>query len=237
MGKMNKENFIEEIKKLNIEVNETKLNLLEEYYLILEDYNKHTNLTRIIDKNDVYLKHFYDSLTITKVIDLNSMETVLDFGSGAGFPGVVLKIFFPNIKLTLLDSNNKKTKFLEYLCKKLNIEAEIVNERAENFTKKRINSFDVVVARAVANLRVLSELSIPLIKLNGNFIAMKANSELEIKETETTLEIMNSKIVKNEQFYLVDESPRSIILITKNKNTKLSNLRLYDKILKQPLEK
>lgn len=234
---MNEEKFVEEVKKLNIIIDNEKLNLLEQYFNILEEYNKHTNLTRIINKEDVYLKHFYDSLTIVKVCNLNEIDNLLDFGSGAGFPGIVLKIFFPNIKLTLLDSNNKKTKFLDYLCKELNIETDIINDRAENFARKNLNKFDVVVARAVANLRVLSEISIPLVKEKGVFIAMKANSEAEIIEAKKTINLMYSEIKKVEEFKLVDDSNRSIIVIEKMRKTKLSSLRTYDRILKVVLEK
>lgn len=237
MVKMNKEQFIASLKELNIEPDDLKLNLLEEYYKILEEYNKNINLTRIIDKEDVYLKHFYDSLTICKVTNLNNVDTLLDFGSGAGFPGVVLKIFFPNINLTLLDSNNKKTKFLEFLCEKLNIEVDIRTARAEDFAKEKLNHYDVVVARAVANLRVLTELSIPLVKENGIFIAMKARSEEELKDANDTIYLLNSKVEKIKNFNLIDGSFRSIILINKNKSSKMSSLRSYDKIIKKPLVK
>ncbi len=229
---MNKEKFIESLKELNIYPSNEQINLLEKYFEILEEYNNHTNLTRIISKEDVYLKHFYDSLTVCKVIDLTKLSTILDFGSGAGFPGIVLKIFFPHIKLTLLDSNNKKTKFLEYVSKELNIETTVINDRAENFSKKKLNFFDLVVARAVANMRVLTELSIPLVKENGYFLAMKANSTDELRDSLKTIEVMNSNIVKKEEFNLPDESHRSLILIQKNKKTKFKDLRTYDKILK-----
>ena len=109
---MNKDKFIEEIKKIGIEVTEKKLNQLEIYYNMLIEYNKVMNLTGITDKNEVYLKHFYDSLTISKIIDLNKEETLCDIGTGAGFPGIVLKIFFPNLKITLVDSLNKRINFL-----------------------------------------------------------------------------------------------------------------------------
>lgn len=234
---MNKEKFLESIKQLGFNYDDEMICKIEKYYEVLVEYNKHTNLTRIIEKDEAYLKHFYDSLTIKKVINLEEIVTILDFGTGAGFPGVVLKIFYPNIKLTLLDSNNKKTKFLMHLCEVLNLKVEIVNDRAENFTKKRLNYYDVVIARAVANMRVLTELSLPLVKESGYFIAMKANSKEELKDSKNTIEIMDSQVIQVEEFILSDGSPRSIIKIQKNKNTKMSTLRQYDKIVKQALVK
>lgn len=234
---MNKEEFIKEITKLNIEVTEDKLNKLEIYYNELIEYNKHTNLTRIVDKEEAYLKHFFDSLTITKVIDLNSYENLLDIGSGAGLPGVVIKIFYPNIKVTLLDSNNKKTKFLEHIKNKLKIDLTIINDRTENYVKETVNNFDVVVARAVANLRVLIEISTPFVKKNGYFIAMKAHLKDELEESEPTINIIDLTIEDQINFELTnDAGVRNILKIRKNRNTNLKNLRTYDKIVKIPLK-
>ena len=109
---MNKEEFIKQLEKLNITLTEKQLQDLEEYYKILVTENEKINLTSITEEKEVYLKHFYDSLTIVKCYDLNNVSNLLDIGSGAGFPGMVLKIFFPHLKVTLIDSNNKKTKFL-----------------------------------------------------------------------------------------------------------------------------
>ena len=137
---MNKNEFIEELKKLNIKVTDEMLEKLDIYCNFLLEYNKHTNLTAIKDENDIYLKHFYDSLTLTKVIDLNEYNTLLDIGSGAGFPGMVLKIFFPKLKVYLVDSNNKKCKFLLELKEKLNVDNLIViNNRIENLYNEFLN--------------------------------------------------------------------------------------------------
>ena len=112
MEKMNKEEFINELKKINIKPTEKQQAQLEKYYLLLIEWNTKINLTRIIEKKDVYLKHYYDSLTITKAIDLEKVNTLCDVGTGAGFPGIVLKIIYPNLKVTLIDSLNKRVKFL-----------------------------------------------------------------------------------------------------------------------------
>ncbi len=234
---MNKNEFVLNLKKLNINITEEQLNTLEKYYLYLKEYNQHTNLTRIIEEKDVYLKHFYDSLTIVKVINLNEISNLLDIGAGAGFPGVVLKIMFPHLEITLLDSNNKKTKFLTSLLEKINLKINVINDRAENYAKNNLNKFDLVTARAVANLRVLSELCVPFVKKDGYFIAMKGSSDVELDEANETLNILSMELVKIEKFNLpIENSERSILMFKKNNEFKLKNLRLYEKIVKNPLK-
>lgn len=181
---MNKEEFIKEVEKLRIKVTKKNLEQLEIYCEYLLEYNKHTNLTAIKTKEEVYLNHFYDSLTLCKVIDLTKEESLLDIGSGAGFPGMVLKIFFPNLKVYLVDSNNKKTKFLEELKIKLNVNnLEVINNRIEKLYDLFLNKIDIVTARAVTNLTILSELAIPIVKKDKYFIAMKGNATEEINES------------------------------------------------------
>lgn len=234
---MNKEEFLKELQKLNITYDNKMLNQLEVYKEFLKEYNTHTNLTAIKEDNEIYLKHFYDSLTVVKVINLNEVNNLIDVGTGAGFPGMVLKIFFPDLNVTLLDSNNKKTKFLSELSEKLDVTVDIVNDRIENYSKSNLNRYDVVISRAVANLRVLSELSLPLLRKDGLFISMKGNASEEIKEAIHTLEIMNSKIIKKEVFELYNNAgTRTILAIQKFKNSVLEDIRSYDKILKKPLK-
>ena len=179
------------------------------------------NLTRIIEKEDVYLKHFYDSLTLSKVIDLNQDLTLCDVGSGAGFPGIVLKICFPNLKITLLDSLQKRVNYLNEIIKELDLKnIEAIHTRAEDYAKQNREKFDIVTARAVANLKILSELCIPMVKVNGLFIAMKANIEEEIENSTEILKKLDSKIEKIETFYLpIENSIRNIIMIQKQKTT------------------
>ena len=236
---MNKNEFIEELKKLNIKVTDEMLEKLDIYCNFLLEYNKHTNLTAIKEENDIYLKHFYDSLTLTKVIDLNEYNTLLDIGSGAGFPGMVLKIFFPHLKVYLVDSNNKKCKFLLELKEKLNVDNLIViNNRIENLYTEFINSIDIVTARAVTNLPVLTELAIPLVKANKYFIAMKGNAEEELENSIYAIKQLNCSIDNIITFDLYNNSGvRTLISIKKNKNTELKNIRTYDKIIKKPLQK
>ncbi len=234
---MNISEFKSEVEKLGISINDDILNKLEIYKNFLIEYNTHTNLTAIKEEKDIYLKHFYDSLTITKVIDLNKVNNLIDIGTGAGFPGMVIKIFYPNVKVTLLDSNNKKTKFLELLKDKLNLDVEIVNDRVENYSKNNLNKFDIVTSRAVANLRVLSELCLPLVKKNGYFIPLKGNIEEELNDSLDTINIMKSKIMNRVEFNLYNNNGiRNILLIKKEGISNINDIRPYDKIAKKPLK-
>ena len=226
---MNQDNFILELKKLNINITELQLKQLERYYELLVEYNKVMNLTGITEKEEVYLKHFYDSLTIAKVIDLNNYETLCDVGTGAGFPGLVLKILYPNLKVTLLDSLNKRLNFLNVVIKELNLkDVETVHSRAEEYNKK----FDITVARAVAPLNILLEYCIPLTKVNGYFIAMKGKNE----ESNNALLKLDSEIIETNSFLLpIENSDRTIIKIKKLKETNKKFPRKYSEIKKNPL--
>ncbi len=236
---MNKEEFIREVEKLGIKVTKKNLEQLEIYCEYLLEYNKHTNLTAIKTKEEVYLKHFYDSLTLCKVIDLTKEESLLDIGSGAGFPGMVLKIFFPNLKVYLVDSNNKKTKFLEELKIKLNVNnLEVINNRIEKLYDLFLNKIDIVTARAVTNLTILSELAIPIVKKDKYFIAMKGNATEEINESRYAINYLNCQIETIDNFELFNNfGHRTIIKIKKIKESERKSIRSYDKIIKKPLQK
>lgn len=236
---MNIEEFINETKKLGIDVTGEQLEKLEIYCNFLLEYNTHTNLTAIKNREEVYLKHFYDSLTLVKSIDLTSMENFLDIGTGAGFPGMVLKIFFPNLQIYLVDSNNKKTKFLIELKDKLNVDkVEVINNRIENITSRFINSIDVVTARAVTNLPVLVELALPLVKVSKYFIAMKGNAQEELENSEYAIAYLGGKIEDVKEFDLPhDAGKRMLITIHKTQKSELNKLRPYEKIVKKPLQK
>ncbi|MDD6223660.1 MAG: 16S rRNA (guanine(527)-N(7))-methyltransferase RsmG [bacterium] len=214
---MNIDLFIKETKKIGIHLTQEQLNKLENFYNLLISWNKKMNLTRIINKEDVYLKHFYDSLTLFKVIDLTKEVTLCDVGSGAGFPGIVLKIVFPNLKITLIDSLQKRVNYLNEIIKELElINITAIHIRAEDYAKTHREEYDIVTARAVAHLKVLSELCIPLVKVNGYFVAMKANIEEEKEASKTILKKLDSNIEKIETFYLpIENSIRNIIKIKK----------------------
>ena len=167
---MNQSKFIIEVEKLGIEVTDEKLKKLERYYELLIEYNKVMNLTGITKKEDVYLKHFYDSLTLVKVIDLNSIDSLCDLGSGAGFPGIVLKIFYPNLKITLIDSLNKRINFLNIVINELDLkDITAIHTRIEDYAKINKEKYDVVTARAVAQTNILLELGINLVKIGKYF--------------------------------------------------------------------
>lgn len=235
---MNIKTFINELQKLNISPTKEQLKQLEIYAKMLLEYNKKFNLTAITKQEDIYLKHFYDSLTITKEIDLDQELKVLDIGTGAGFPGIVLKIFFPKLDLILLDSNNKKISFLNEVIKELGLKKiKCIHGRAEELPTNYREYFDIVTSRAVANLRVLTELSIPYLKVNGYFISLKGKAEEEIKEDESTLKVLNCEIEKIDKFILPDQvSERAIIKIRKEKETPDIYPRKYDKIKKQVIK-
>ena len=233
---MNIETFIKEVKELGINLTDKQLEKLEKYYNLLVEWNEKINLTRIVEHDEVYLKHFYDSLTLSKVneyfLDLNKELKVIDVGTGAGFPGIVLKIVFPNLKVTLLDSLQKRLTFLNEVIKELELkDIETVHDRAEDYAKNHREEYDIVTSRAVANLRVLSELCIPMLKVNGYFIPMKANVEEEIEESKDILEKLESTISTQYTFNLpIENSIRNILVIKKMNKTNPIYPRRMDKI-------
>ncbi len=204
--------FIEELNKLGINATKEQLSKLEEYFNLLIEWNSKINLTRITDKEEVYLKHFYDSLTINKIIDLNDYNTLCDIGTGAGFPGVVLKIFYPHLDIVLVDAREKKLKFLDEVINKLQLKGiRTIHIRAEEYNEK----FDIVTSRAVANIEKLMDYTMHLVKKNGKLIAMKADIDSELtKEVEEKLN-KKYKIEKIIKFELpIEKSKRSLISIT-----------------------
>ena len=214
---MNKEEFIEELEKLNIMLSSIQLEQLDKYYHLLVEWNKKINLTRIIDEKDVYLKHFYDSITLIKVIDLNKELSLCDIGTGAGFPGIVLKIVFPKIKITLIDSLLKRINFLNTVISELGLkDIEAIHTRAEDYVKFHKNEFDIVTSRAVSRLNNLLTYSIPLVKKGGYFIPMKANCSEELIEIKDKIKKMNITIEKVEEFNLpIENSHRTLIKFIK----------------------
>ena len=211
---MNLNEFLEELKKINLIPNDKQLNQLEKYYELLIEYNKVMNLTGITEKEEVYLKHFYDSLTLCKVIDLNNYKSLCDIGSGAGFPGIVLKIFYPELEIVLIDSLNKRINFLNIVIKQLGlIKISTIHSRIEEFGKENREQFDIVTARAVAPLNILLEYSIPLLKKDGYFIALKA--KLENENFEKAAKTLKVKVVKEKKFLLPKENSNRTILLFK----------------------
>ena len=212
---MTEKEFIEEVKKLGITPAKEQMQQLEKFYRLLIEWNQKINLTRITEKEEVYLKHFYDSLTIVKEIDLSKVDTLCDVGTGAGFPGIVLKIFYPNLKITLIDSLLKRVNYLNKIIKELELkEIKAIHTRGEEYHE----TFDVVTARAVANIEKLLKYTMHLVNKNGKLIAMKGNIEEELTEEVKKKINKKYKIEKINKFLLpIENSNRSLIVI-KNKN-------------------
>ena len=216
---MNEAEFKREVERLGISVEDQQMELLEKFYQLLIETNKTMNLTRIVDKKEVYLKHFYDSLTIVKIFDLNKANTLLDIGSGAGFPGIVLKIFFPHLKITLIDALQKRINYLNKVIEALsleNISAEHL--RAEELIRQQ-KTFDVVTARAVAALPKLLTWAMPLVSSQGAFIAMKGKIEEELVAAQDLMK-KNQYVIERKITFLLpkEESKRTLLLITRTKS-------------------
>lgn len=235
---MNK-NELEQLLKEEFKItNDTILNNLYIYYELLVDTSKVMNLTTITDLMGVYIKHFYDSLLLSKVIDLNDNLHLADIGTGAGFPGLVLKIVYPNLKVTLIEPTTKRCNFLQNVINKLQLEnVEVVNERAEKLSDSYRESFDIVTARAVSALNILAELCVPFVKKEGLFIPLKGSSyEDEIQNSKTTCTKLKINLVKKTCFNLPFEmGERAILTYKKLENTSKTYPRIYAKIKKNPL--
>ena len=233
---MNKNDFINELNKIGVILSEYQLNQLDKYYNMLVEYNKNINLTAITEYDQVLLKHFYDSLTITKAIELTNQK-ICDIGTGAGFHGIVLKIAYPDLEITLVESLTKRCVFLNEVIKELDLKnIKVVNQRAEEFSQNNIEYFDIITSRAVAKLNILLELSIKSLKIGGYYIALKANVEEEIKSISTCLTKLNASLESITTFNLpIDNSLRNIIKIKKDGPTPPSYPRRYNEIKKRPL--
>lgn len=215
-----KENLIE----FGIQLNENQINQLLKYYELLVEWNGFMNLTAITDYDEVLKKHFMDSLSLIKVFDVHQDVSVIDVGTGAGFPGLVLKIAYPNLKITLLDSLNKRVQFLNEVIKQLDLKGiETIHGRAEDFAKAGMlrEKFDLCVSRAVANLSTLTEYCLPYVKLGGEFISYKAEkTEQELESAKKAIMILGGKFDRSAEFYLPDSDIyRNLIVIKKVKET------------------
>ena len=231
-------NFKEELLKLNIELSDEASSRFDLYYKRLIAVNEVMNLTAITEEQEVYNKHFLDSLMIVKALDLNKEFTLCDVGSGAGFPSIPLSIVSDNAKVTIIDALNKRIKFLNDLILELGLKNVIaLHERAEDFAKTKRQFFDVTPARAVARLKILSELCLPLTKVGGYFIAMKGQGgNEEIKEASEGIEILGGHVEKVISLELPDNAgARDIIIIKKIKETPKKYPRAFAKIKERPL--
>ena len=230
--------FIEEAKKINITFTEKQLEQFRIYYEMLVEKNKVMNLTGITEWDEVLEKHFLDSISLIRVVDLSQNISVLDMGTGAGFPGIPLKIAFPNLQITLADSLNKRVLFLQEVIDALKIEGiEAVHSRAEDLARDKNyrEQYDLVVSRAVANLSTLSEYCLPFVKIGGQFISYKSGDiEEEVVASKSAVFLLGGKIKDTVKFEL-GESGRSFVLIDKTKGTPKTYPRKAGTPSKKPL--
>lgn len=219
-----------------IKLDDEAVKRLERYAELLVEWNEKMNLTAITDPEGIAVKHFADCLSIFKYADIKEGASVIDVGTGAGFPGVVMKIARPDIKLTLLDSLAKRITFLDELCKELGLEVTTVHSRAEDGAVKFREQYDFAVARAVANMRVLSEYCMPYVKVGGTFIAMKgASAAEELDQSLNAIKLLGGELSKFDMFSLEDSGQRGIIQVKKISQTSTKYPRNPAKISKQPL--
>lgn len=233
---MDRKSFVGQLDILNIPYTDKQI---DDLFLFMDDTleaNTKFNLTAIKNKSDFIEKMILDSLLAVLGIDLKNKKAI-DVGTGAGFPGMVLKIIEPEVNMTLLDSTKKKIDHLKELSNKYGYKIEGVNDRAEIFAKNNIEKFDYAFARAVSSLNILCELIAPILKVGGFFVALKGpNVENEIKESKKAFKLLNLEIIKINKYILPEcLEERNIVLIRKNKPTSLKYPREYNQIKKRPL--
>ncbi|MCD7035287.1 16S rRNA (guanine(527)-N(7))-methyltransferase RsmG [Metabacillus sp. GX 13764] len=234
-------NLQEMLQEKGISLSQQQLSQFDKYYELLVEWNEKMNLTSITDREEVILKHFYDSVSAAFYFDFKKPLSLCDVGAGAGFPSIPIKICFPELSVTIVDSLNKRITFLENLANELGLSnVSFRHDRAETFGQNKAyrEKFDVVTARAVARMSVLSELCLPLVKKGGSFIAMKAASaNEELKAAEKAIAVLGGKVEKSHSFELpIEKSDRSIIIIHKSKSTPAKYPRKPGTPNKTPIE-
>lgn len=229
--------FVEKIKEKGLELSEKQLNQFDKYLKLIQEWNEKMNLTSITDDEAVYEKHFYDCLLTIDQIDFND-KSLLDIGAGAGFPSIPLKIAYPSLKLTVLDSLQKRMIFIEEVVKQLQLsDVNIVVSRAEDYALTHRESFDIVTSRAVARLNILAELSLPLVKINGTFMPYKGQGAYEeYEECKNGITTLGGKLCKIQEGILPSENAKRYnLFIVKEKTTPNKYPRQYNKIKKSPI--
>jgi 16S rRNA methyltransferase gidB len=221
---MTPEEFYQLLKQQQIELTDRQQMQFERYFELLVEWNKKINLTAITEKKEVYLKHFYDSIApILQGRIKNQNIKLLDIGAGAGFPSLPMKILYPALDVTVIDSLNKRILFLNHLADELDLEkVHFYHGRAEDFAQDKDfrAQFDIVTARAVARMQILAELTIPFLKVGGRLLALKAtNAPEELTEANNALSLLFSKVKENSSYQLPNGDPRYITIVDKKKET------------------
>ncbi len=221
---MKPETFYSLLDQQNINLTDQQKAQFERYFELLVEWNEKINLTAITEKEEVYLKHFYDSIApILQGLIENQEIKLLDIGAGAGFPSLPMKILYPQLDVTIIDSLNKRINFLQLLAEELDLEGvHFYHGRAEDFAQDKSfrAQFDIVTARAVARMQVLSELTIPYLKVGGKLLALKAsNAPEELTEAKNALNLLFSKVENNISYTLPNGDPRYITIVEKKKET------------------
>lgn len=221
---MKPEVFYKTLADQGIQLTEQQKNQFHRYFELLVEWNEKINLTAITQEEDVYLKHFYDSIApILQGHIQNQALKLLDIGAGAGFPSLPMKIIYPELEVTIIDSLNKRINFLNLLAEELGLDkVHFYHGRAEDFAqdKQFRAQFDIVTARAVARMQILSELTIPYLKLNGKLIALKASSaEDELAQAKNALNLLFAKVLENHDYELPNSDPRTLTIVEKKKET------------------
>ncbi|CAM4249381.1 16S rRNA (guanine(527)-N(7))-methyltransferase RsmG [Jeotgalicoccus halotolerans] len=237
---MNETEFINTLKDKGIELSAVQISQFKTYYKMLVEWNEKINLTAVTELEEVYLKHFYDSITPLFYADIEEGASLCDVGAGAGFPSIPMKIIRPDLKITIVDSLNKRITFLNELTAVLGLDKiHLVHDRAETFGQHQArHMFDVVTARAVAQLNVLSELCLPLVRTGGQFIVMKGKkAQEELDESKFALDLLGGELTKIHQLSLPkEESDRYIMIIDKKRKTPKKYPRKPGTANKSPLK-
>jgi len=223
---------------LNIEISDSKLNQFNKYFHFLIEYNKITNLTRITEEKDVYYKHFFDSLSVIQSVDVNEIKSLCDMGAGAGFPSIPIKILYPHLEVTIIDSLGKRITFLNQLVKLLKLErVNIIYDRIEKYAEKNREKFDLVTARALGKLPIILELGMPMVKINGLFLAYKSKQyQEEIELSKKAISILGGKLEKTNIFSIPHSfGERAHVMIRKIKKSPLKYPRVFSAIKKKNL--
>lgn len=241
MSQYSTDTLVRGTKQLGITLSEKQIQQFIRYYELLVEWNSFMNLTAITEYEEVMEKHFVDSLAVVKVCDFHQIKSLIDIGTGAGFPGIPLKIAFPHLEVVLLDSLNKRTKFLNEVINQLGLEnIRTIHGRAEDYAKQKEyrEQFDVCVSRAVANLSTLSEYCIPYVRNMGEFISYKSGKiEEEVEQSRKAVLILGGKISRIEKFCLADtDMERSFVIIKKEKKSPGKYPRKAGMPSKEPLQ-